>query len=108
MATRTTEQMREYMRTRRRIAQNYVNEVRAATVCERCGKQPVQFHHDDHLLQPNHRVSALVGSGASIKRLKKEIDKCQALCNRCHMEIDGRLEAATRALNSYNGRLNRS
>ncbi len=74
-------------------AKAYVAEIRSNTYCELCGKQPIEWHHVDHEINGNNRVSHLTSQGHPISRLKIEIEKCQALCRSCHMKIDGRLQS---------------
>lgn len=81
----------------RRAARRFVSEVRALTVCERCGRQPVEWHHDEHVAYPHRRVGRLVSLGASITRIQREIAMCTALCRSCHMDLDGRAAALTAA-----------
>ena len=73
-------------------------EVRARTVCARCGAQPVDFHRDEHTRHPLWRLNVLTGIGATIPRLKREIELCEPLCRRCHMTVDGRLRRAIEKL----------
>lgn len=67
--------------------------IREKARCLHCGAQPVDFHHDDHAQNKGSRVSALVNRGYPIERIQAEIDRCEALCRRCHMTLDGRLAA---------------
>lgn len=73
-------------------AKRYVKEIRSRTVCERCGEQPIEWHHDDHPNKPHDRVSSLAAQGKPISRIDAEIARCTPLCRRCHQELDGRLE----------------
>lgn len=73
-------------------AARYVAEIRAKTFCP-CGRQPVEWHHEDHLKNPNKRIAHLVALGFPISVIQEEIDRCEALCRRCHMQLDGRLDA---------------
>lgn len=82
-----------YDTERKRIAKEYVKEVRSTTFCVRCGKQPVDFHHVDHESNGNQRVAHLTALGSSLARIQQEIDKCEALCRSCHMKEDGRTVA---------------
>ena len=69
----------------------YLRALRAETRCIRCGAQPVEFHHDDHPEHPTRRVGFLAHRGASLRRIQAEIARCEALCRRCHMLVDGRI-----------------
>ncbi len=83
---------------RRAIAQEYVRKIRARTFCVRCGAQPIDWHHFDHVARPRDRITLLVNDCASLARIDAEIKKCEALCRTCHMIADGRLTSfATQA-----------
>jgi hypothetical protein len=55
--------------------------------CVKCGYNrclsSLTFHHRDPLLK-EMRIS---GSTRSFEKLKKEVDKCELVCNNCHGEI---------------------
>jgi ribosomal protein L40E len=82
---------------RRLVAQEYVASVRAETICERCGSQPVEWHNESHAAKLYFRVSTLCILGRSIERIQQEIDTCEAFCRSCHMAIDGRAAALVAA-----------
>jgi hypothetical protein len=73
-------------------AREFINKVKEKTVCSKCGKQPVEFHNEEHEQDSNRRVAHLVALGFPISRIQAEIDICQALCRSCHMKEDGRLK----------------
>lgn len=75
----------------REIATAFLAELNARTVCQVCGGQPIEWHHEDHPGQPNARVSSLRTQGLSLERIQREIDRCTPLCRSCHMREDGRL-----------------
>jgi hypothetical protein len=77
----------------KRRAQRFATLVRALTVCARCGKQPIEFHNDEHKDDSNRRVAHLAALGFPLDRIKREIRECEPLCRRCHMLGDGRLAA---------------
>jgi hypothetical protein len=79
---------------RRQVAREFVAAVRATTVCKKCGKQPIEWHREEHVATPSRRINQMAGWGAPIDSIKAEILRCEALCRRCHMEEDGRLEAS--------------
>jgi 5-methylcytosine-specific restriction endonuclease McrA len=65
--------------------------IRDATTCEHCGAQPIQWHHLDHAANPQQRISNLVWrSAANYQTILTEIDRCEALCKRCHSAAHGR------------------
>lgn len=81
----------ELLNIRRSEARAFMASVRQRIVCEICGKQPVDFHSDDHPRYPWRRLSSLVAGGASPSRLQREMDVCRPLCRTCHQVVDGRL-----------------
>ena len=81
----------------RAIAREYLREVRAVTICDRCGCQPVDFHREEHLLRPNERVAHLAALGFPVERIAAEIALCEPVCRSCHMKEDGRSKRLTEA-----------
>lgn len=77
---------------RRKVATEYVNSINSRTYCTVCGGQPVEWHHEDHPDKPNDRVSSLRTQGASVERIRQEMDRCEPLCRRHHMIADGRMK----------------
>lgn len=77
-------------RYRKRLALE-IRQLRAATICECCGSQPIDWHSFRHDDAPHLRVSSLVRV-AGRQRILDEIAQCTALCRRCHMALDGRLQ----------------
>jgi len=68
----------------------WLKAIRAATVCVRCGKQPIDWHGEHHAGQKNIRPPAMAGRGKPIPSIAAEIARCTPLCRRCHMQADGR------------------
>ena len=52
--------------------------------CANCGETNPVYLEFDHLRDKEACVSHAVSRVWSIKRVKKEIDKCQVLCANCH------------------------
>jgi hypothetical protein len=81
---------------RRRIAKAHVDTIKEKLKCSSCGLphwvSPIEFHHDDHPTQPKRRIASMVNRGCSLKDIDLEISKCEAICHRCHMFLDGRLK----------------
>lgn len=96
------EKRNAYLRKRAAEAAAYVKEVRDNTYCERCGGQPIEWHHEDHPKDPRKRPANMAGRARPIKRIQEEIDRCTALCHRCHMIIDGRMEESARRFRRNN------
>lgn len=82
---------REERQARIRVARAFVREVRDRTVCARCGRQPIEWHNDEHLARPSQRISTMAGNGYSPERIAAEIARCEPVCRRCHVHGDGRL-----------------
>jgi hypothetical protein len=59
--------------------------------CEKCGYDKIQYlsAFDFHHIDPSTKEFGIGEKGRciSIEKLKKEVDKCLLLCNRCHQEI---------------------
>jgi hypothetical protein len=72
-------------------ARAFVAQMRAATVCSRCGLQPIEWHSDRHLEHPTFRISTMAGKGYSPAKIAAEMARCEALCRKCHVTADGRL-----------------
>ena len=77
----------------RKLATDYVDSVNSATFCVNCGKQPIEWHGEHHPKNPNVRISSLRTQGASLQRIKEEMEMCVPLCRSCHMKEDGRMDA---------------
>ena len=76
---------------RKRAAKAYVAQVRATTVCSRCGAQPVDFHSAAHETNPSRRIGNMANT-RTVAAIAAEIARCEALCRKCHMTVDGRME----------------
>jgi hypothetical protein len=86
---------KEGIRAAKERARAYVDPIRAAAVCARCGAQPIEWHRDEHHARPHFRVAFLTAQGRTPQRIQEEIDRCIPLCRRCHMQEDGRAAALT-------------
>lgn len=76
------------MRLRQKKAVLYVRRIKEQTPCS-CGESHVaclDFHHRDPS-QKKGNVMILAASGASIRSLDAEIDKCDVLCANCHRKL---------------------
>lgn len=71
----------------RQNARDYVFEYLSTHPCSICGEtDPVvlEFHH---LGEKDNEVSRLMGRGASLEALIREIKKCSVVCANCHRRI---------------------
>lgn len=54
--------------------------------CEKCGENHIaclDFHHKDKDNKESS-ISKMVTNNCSIKKIKKEMEKCMVLCSNCH------------------------
>lgn len=80
---------RNNLRKKRRVeARAYVDKIRAETICDRCGAQPIEWHREEHVQKPHNQISKLVGHGYSVKRIAEEIALCRPLCHSCHGQVE--------------------
>lgn len=86
--------MQKSREERRVIATEWLREFEKNIPCSHCGAtdKTIDWHGEHHPQKPNFRVSSLRTQGASIDRIKKEIEICIPLCRSCHMKEDGRLK----------------
>ncbi len=63
-------------------------EYKSKLKCLKCGERHVStidFHH--RIGSKEKGVSIMVADGYSIKRIKEELEKCDALCANCHRKL---------------------
>ncbi len=73
----------------REILKEWYVEYKKSLSCENCGETKwylLQFHHKDEELKEN-TICAAILKCHSIKRILKEIKKCNILCSNCHIEL---------------------
>tara|TARA_Y100000034_G_C6909711_1_gene423714 strand:- start:10161 stop:10586 length:426 start_codon:yes stop_codon:yes gene_type:complete len=79
----------DYRNARRKeITQWYIN-YKSKQICSICGEDHpacIEFHHRDPSLK-DLDVSVAVARSWSIKRILKEIEKCDVVCSNCHSKI---------------------
>ena len=67
--------------------------------CQRCGydkyEEALDFHHIDPKTK-KFGICRMLRKTVSWARIKKEIDKCQLLCCRCHREVHIKLNEQKR------------
>lgn len=71
-------------RRRRELRAWFTRLKRDCFACERCGEgrpEALDFHHPD---SKDIGVSQMVNHGYSKRRIRKEVDRCVALCANCH------------------------
>lgn len=65
-----------------------VNQIRSKG-CSICGEKSIcclDFHHLDPS-EKEYGVAQMLGTGYSLEKIKKEIDKCILVCSNCHRKI---------------------
>jgi hypothetical protein len=64
---------------------DYVRNIKESNPCTDCKEQ---YHYSqmdfDHLDNKQHSIARLANSEASIKTIKREIEKCELVCSNCH------------------------
>ena len=84
---RQKENVRRNNQYYRELAREYVLEFLSAHPCSSCGEcdpRVLEFHHEGN---KEAEVSRLMGRGASLDALKREIEKCVVLCANCHRKL---------------------
>jgi hypothetical protein len=74
----------------RSSARDFVWDYLMAHPCEICGERDptvLEFHQ---LYGKDKAISLMIAEGATIKKIEKEIAKCQVLCCNCHRRITSR------------------
>ena len=72
----------------REAGRKYVLDYLLTHPCSQCGESDprvLEFHHDKG--EKENEVSRLIGRGASLDKLKAEIEKCTVLCANCHRKL---------------------
>lgn len=78
----TKEQQIEYVNKRREERRKYCLE-KLGGKCVRCGKtEELEFDHIIPIKSSFNRITVMLTD--SLKRLNKELEKCQLLCKECH------------------------
>ena len=81
------EKVRECARRCYKKSHKYINDYKLSKGCKFCGynkcAEALDFHH------PNDDKEFNIGSyvSYSLEKLKKEMEKCEILCCRCHREL---------------------
>jgi hypothetical protein len=67
-----------------RILRLWIREIKSELKCSRCGNDDfrvLQFHHNG---DKHFNIGDAARRGYAKERIKKEIDKCEAICANCH------------------------
>jgi len=83
------------MRPNKIKKKKFIEEYKKERSCIICGEKDyrcLEFHHRDELNNVKEkRISTYANSGYSIKRILKEIEKCDLVCANCHRRIHYKL-----------------
>ena len=77
------------MMIRKKTLNKFIVDIKIKSGCKVCGENHIatlDFHHrnpEDKKLD----ITRAVANGWGIKRLQKEIDKCDVLCSNCHRKL---------------------
>lgn len=67
-----------------------IDQLRAQTVCAKCGAQPIEWHNPEHAAEPNRRIARMTRAPYfSVQKVLAEIAVCTPLCRKCHRREDG-------------------
>lgn len=78
---------------RKLLAKRFVRRVNRLISCVSCGKQPIEWHREEHVKKPTWRIGSLAVGGYSLDRIKAEMRLSTPFCRSCHMIEDGRMKA---------------
>lgn len=76
------------IRDRKNKILTWYHEIKNSLYCNRCGENHpavLQFHHTDPSSKEGN-ISQMVRDATSIKKIEKEVDKCEVLCANCHFK----------------------
>lgn len=82
------ERYKECARKRKTVVRDWLKEYKKTLNCNRCPENdPVclVFHHKDPV-KKEINISAAISNRWTIKRVLKEINKCEVLCSNCHLK----------------------
>jgi len=77
-----------HVKRRKNDIKLWFQKYKASLKCFKCGENhpaTIDFHHNSG--EKENNISKMVADGYSILRIKKELDKCIALCSNCHRKI---------------------
>lgn len=88
---------------RRKVVKKDFSEYKATLSCSICGENDeccLDFHHIDPLKKDLPLSKALTNNW-SMKRLMKEVDKCQVVCSNCHRKIHKKIRYGIGEMESH-------
>lgn len=77
-------QIQEAKRERTRANRQFVMELLIKSGCADCPEKDPVVLEFDHIRDKEFDISFMLGQGASLKRITKEISKCVIRCANCH------------------------
>lgn len=75
----------ETKNVRRRKIKNWLDDFKKKLSCKTCGENDfrvLDFHHDDD--NKDFNIGDAIRHGLSVDTIRKEIEKCEVLCCKCH------------------------
>jgi len=85
--------VQQKVKERKQKIKLYINQYKEANPCK-CGECTpccLDFHHKDNDRNGDLTISQIVNIGWSLKRIKKELEKCIVLCANCHRKLHFKL-----------------
>lgn len=79
----------ERITKRKQKLKEWLKQYKSEVKCNRCPENHIaviDFHHMD-VRKKELNISLVVRRGWSVKRIMKEIEKCEVLCSNCHRKL---------------------
>lgn len=80
---------KQHVKKRKLRIRRWFEEYKDTLKCNLCSESHpavIDFHHKKGE-EKERGIAQMVGYGYSIKKIKKEISKCQIICSNCHRKI---------------------
>jgi hypothetical protein len=78
---------RKHVSNHRKRKREYIRKVKEGAVCADCKKKYPPYVYDFDHRDPKKKkfdIAAMVSHGFGLKKIKKEIEKCDIVCANCH------------------------
>ena len=89
---KNVKQWNQTVQKRRHETRDWVNQLKLDAGCSLCGfhdhSKPLHFHHRN-TAEKWENVSTLVTRGYGRTKIQTEMDKCDVLCQNCHLSVHG-------------------
>jgi hypothetical protein len=83
----STSQPQSSFANKRKVLKEYVNGIKKAGKCVKCGESDIACLDFHHVSGKNDNVSDMVRRAVPLRVLKAEIDNCILVCANCHRKI---------------------